>query len=877
MKKILIVLICELAWCLAIPIANAWPVHGSAAPSGLITLNIGQAFNSGTGLDYPWINYMKQWTPNNTVRSDGGPSYVDDNGYPVATLAANWTGQLNSISTTLQTGATKWVLRWTGQCGTSTNCFQGSFASTVTSDPGGCVQGSTAVNTRLRGTNCRIEFTWSAATPDPTFLYLAGGELNGTVSNLALYRLSDETAYLASMASGVPFGGFNPDYIAALRAIGPQALRFVNFNCVNPTINIQSTVAMQTPVAAQGYLANYYNSLWAGSTTAGGGAAAAYQVTAPGGVTTPTSGMAMQLKFANAGTGAMTLSIDGGVTNIPIGSIQGIATPGAGGGILTSISAGTVYSMVYDSILNMWLTSNGGIASCTPVEVMIALANAVNASMWYNVPMLASDALISNIATKIKNGLNSTSLAIFEYSNETWNFGYYGSKLGQFRGTALGIGSSPELSWAALRARQMFGLINTVYAGQSNYRLVLAGQAVNPTLFNSRTYLGSQLNPSSNSALCSYLGGTFSGTCSGAPNYSASPNRPGDLSDWSSYAAYWFGGQTMDLDLNYTNVQGAFTVTSGTSTNPVELTTSTNHGYTTGQRAYLGLHAASGRGTNFTGTGWVGLNSSTINGKVVTVTAANKFTVPVDATGFPAYSGNGGSVARFADEFDGLLAAADAFASSGTVANACNGLSTPVAWMDCDMRSGTNYGTLGSGTLDSFNTNIYPVWETNAASFDAGRAGLGKAAIKIALYEGAMQSVAPVAATCTTVGIDSAYCGNTGKIANLLGWTSSPAAGAYKTTSLFQVSTKRQLDQFMAGGGTIGAWSHSLYPAWLLLVNGSGSNCSGVWALYVCDIYTGSTYKSYDAVRNYRYPFLLKRDLAPASNDNDPMWLEKAA
>lgn len=850
--------------------ANAY-IRGSLANNNRLVLNIGQSFNSGTGIDYPWINYMKQWRPASLDLSLSDPGVLDGNGYPSSTLAADWQGQVNTIPTSQQ-GSTIWVLRWSGQCGTSSNCLRGLFSSTVVSDPGNCVQGSTDVSTILKGNDCRVEFTWGSSVADPTFRYVAGGELNGTLNNLALYRKSDETAYLESMASSLPFGGFNPDYIAALRALGVRALRFLNFNCINPTANMQSTVAMQTPVAAQSFGSNYFPSLWAGSTTSGSGVNAAYRATAPGGITTLTDGMAMQLKFVSAGSGTMTLSIDGGATNVAIADLRGIDR--------TSIAANEVHTVVYDAILNKWISRVGGASTCVPVPVMVALANAVNADMWYTIPFLASDALVTDVASQIKAALNSSGTAIYEYSNETWNFTYAGTKLGEQRGIVLfGAGNSPELSWSSLRSRQLFQVIKTAYGSQPNYKFVLAGQAVNSSLFNLRVAQGSQLNPISNSVLCLYLGGTFSGSCSGAPDYSTSPNRPIDFADWISYATYWYGAQTRDLDTNYVSVSGqtTFNVSGATSANPIEITTSSSHGYTSGQRVYLGLNAASGTGIDFTGTGWSSLNSSTGGGKAVTVTAANKFTIPVDGSSFPAYSGNGGSSRRFADEWNGLLAAADAFAVSGAVSNACNSDTTAIAWIDCDIRSGTNYGVLGFATLDDFNLNTYPAWESIATSYDASRPALGKANVAIVAYEGALQAVPPAASTCTTVGISSSYCGDTGKIANLLGWKSSPAAGSYKTTSLFQATTKRQMDQFMAGGGTIGSSSHSLYPSWLLLTDGGPNFCGGIWALYICDIYVGGTFKSYDAVKNYRYPFLLKRDLDPASNDNSPMWLEKAA
>ena len=72
------------------------------------------------------------------------------------------------------------------------------------------------------------------------------------------------------------------------------------------------------------------------------------------------------------------------------------------------------------------------------------------------------------------------------------------------------------------------------------------------------------------------------------------------------------------------------TCTGATSASPTELTF-TGHGLTTGDTAYF---------TTFTGD-WAALNG---NRYVVTVTGANTLTIPVNASGFTAYSANGGQL-----------------------------------------------------------------------------------------------------------------------------------------------------------------------------------------------------------------------------------------
>lgn len=76
------------------------------------------------------------------------------------------------------------------------------------------------------------------------------------------------------------------------------------------------------------------------------------------------------------------------------------------------------------------------------------------------------------------------------------------------------------------------------------------------------------------------------------------------------------------------------TITGATSANPVEFTTSANHGWNTGDVVlFAGLPGAS------FGSGFNGVSLP------ITRTAANKFTVAADTTGFPAYT-SGGTATR---------------------------------------------------------------------------------------------------------------------------------------------------------------------------------------------------------------------------------------
>src|SRR4051812_21282863 len=84
MRKILIILF-ALGFCSS---ASA-RIHGNPSPQGIVALNLGQAFNNGTGSDFPFINFMKGWSaiPNTTAANvDHDLNVINNDGYPTASL-----------------------------------------------------------------------------------------------------------------------------------------------------------------------------------------------------------------------------------------------------------------------------------------------------------------------------------------------------------------------------------------------------------------------------------------------------------------------------------------------------------------------------------------------------------------------------------------------------------------------------------------------------------------------------------------------------------------------------------------------------------------------------------------------------------------------
>lgn len=125
------------------------------------------------------------------------------------------------------------------------------------------------------------------------------------------------------------------------------------------------------------------------------------------------------------------------------------------------------------------------------IEYMINLCNRTNKHMWINVPHKATDDFVTNMATLIRNNLNSNLKVYVEYSNETWNSTFkFNYKPGQAdyvveRGVALnlppfsGCGDYCNYrkgqSFYVLRSLQIFRIFNNVFGSSaSRLRKVMA-------------------------------------------------------------------------------------------------------------------------------------------------------------------------------------------------------------------------------------------------------------------------------------------------------------------------------------------------------------------------------------------------------------------
>jgi hypothetical protein len=75
------------------------------------------------------------------------------------------------------------------------------------------------------------------------------------------------------------------------------------------------------------------------------------------------------------------------------------------------------------SYINHYIPGKGRVRGY-PIEVMVALANRIQAYPWFNIPHQASDEYIREFAKLVRSELDPNLKVYVEYSNEVWNWGF---------------------------------------------------------------------------------------------------------------------------------------------------------------------------------------------------------------------------------------------------------------------------------------------------------------------------------------------------------------------------------------------------------------------------------------------------------------------
>ncbi|NUB44934.1 hypothetical protein GEU84_011100 [Fertoebacter nigrum] len=107
-----------------------------------------------------------------------------------------------------------------------------------------------------------------------------------------------------------------------------------------------------------------------------------------------------------------------------------------------------------------------------PVEVMVALANELDADPWFTIPHLAEDALVRAMAEVVRDGLEPGLRAHVEYSNEMWNWQFGQTRWAEEQGLKRWGEKGTWVQYYALRATEVAGIWAAVFGDQAPERLV---------------------------------------------------------------------------------------------------------------------------------------------------------------------------------------------------------------------------------------------------------------------------------------------------------------------------------------------------------------------------------------------------------------------
>lgn len=737
---------------------------------------------------YMFANFAKCLGSLQSTAGDSWPGLLNENNYPSSSPVHNIFGQL----TLPPSYNGNWVIKFNGSG--DVQLARGSPGFTVISDPGTCVSGGTGFNLTISSTctNPRVVFACATTACNVlTFNFLASGTFTN-MSGLVICRTADESSIDANG------NGWNPDFITQMQQLNPLILRTLSLNDVNDSNNA-ANYNYRTPLGGLTNFSSRWEPMaWAGTVSG----TDTYTVSQPSNPITLSDGDTIQVHFTNANTITTPTLAVGATAATTITDIGGSTLGGAG-----VIAAGANATLVYSKQLNVWLYTPTGITSLTPMETLVNLANTLGLSLWFNFPNLMNNSSMTSAATYACANLNKTFYA--EYSNEVWNpgAGFIQTSYATNAGRVIGFPNNNNrfvYGWYAFRSRQMFGLIESVCSA-SKVQKVLAFQAFGPGGTGGSTNIyrlqGTDLTLDVNGLYTTVPGNIVT-------NYSQAPNRPIDHANVMAYAHYYSGAELKNFDTNYLPTSGncGSTTTCAYFTGAISSTTLTVSSVTDGKLAV--------------GQGIGGASVS----DVTKITAMS----PTVACGGIACTGTGGtgtyavnnsqsvgSESLVGFTFFDLLTNANTYAAGGAA-----NINTALNWVDNDVLNGVDSaGNTWPQTISQLNANIYPAWETVAATYTG---------IVVRAYEGAYEGFYPSATVCTNAGILAAYCGSTGSIATLL--------NAYKSDQRFFNTVTVQLTEFMSQ-------SHSRSAAWLV-TNG------GQWGLTSTDLYS-TAWKSFGAVQQF--------------------------
>jgi hypothetical protein len=120
-----------------------------------------------------------------------------------------------------------------------------------------------------------------------------------------------------------------------------------------------------------------------------------------------------------------------------------------------------------------------------PLEIMVELANRLNANPWFCMPHAADDDFVKQFARYVKQHLHSDLTPYIEYSNEAWNTLFLQGNYVREQGLKLGLDTNANRAgyrYYAQRSVEIFAIWQSVFGNKNRIKRILAGWTVAPQI-----------------------------------------------------------------------------------------------------------------------------------------------------------------------------------------------------------------------------------------------------------------------------------------------------------------------------------------------------------------------------------------------------------
>jgi hypothetical protein len=749
---------------------------------------------------------------------------------------------------------------------------------------------------------------WSERTPTGHYTYVGGHWIPAYYAGASTWSTGD--AYAITLGSGAPV---DKQVVHVLWDKDAGVASFTG-DISGTTLTVTSIAATQG-ISVGMTLTNSGGTITASTTITGLG-------TGTGGTGTYTVNNSQTVASGTV-TGTMNSGFAPTVNLNGTGAVP-LKEAGAGNTVINSTSPqnGRTATLIYDGSLDVWLSFGGNAAffnqalvGGTPPTYLVDLSNDLEVNPWYVSPPLTLDPrtdgtysdYMEQLAILNRDGLFSGAKPRYEPQNEEWNNLFFGTNWsGRKAVDYWAVGSDPtnEHEFYGMALSLLGQKISSVYSGdRSRYWLVggvqqgtgndTAGSnarltanawvaAGSPTAtgmvvdqaykwathISPSTYVGAAADTATEIALAYDYTYTYAGNptqqAATANAFVQSSYNPSCVIPFTTgrcssgiLAKTWLYGNW------YTWAQGAG-VSGGWAgqyklgMTPYEGDWSPDY-FTVGSNG--DTNATGGSGTLNGISGAVTISSVTAPGNPTTITlAANQ---PVPAIGMAVRP-------------SGLATGANGQSTQSASVSAAS--PAQVTWAGNTLIA--NQPLVCHATLPSplVTTTVYYVktpgnpFTISATPGGAAINTTGSLASGVTCIAG--WTVTGVSGQDVTLALDSsALSASTTGVAQYLGASllRNYLRQASRSASTLQQLTTDNMNAFTAAGGVV--------PSAYAFTVPDSVTAGGVWGALSNQYDTTSprwdAYKAYNAGRPLN--FLLKRDLDPASNDNSPMWLEKAA